>query len=421
MILRVLYHGGSAPQLVGRLGEDLRTGRIFFEYDAAWLGTGRELSPFHLPCALGTRPSSHDQTAFENLHGLFWDTLPDHWGRLVWEKYLGASGLDPAGISPLGRLAYAGSRAVGALGYEPEAHRGSEDKKLAEAIQLARLDRDAARLAAEEKSTPSALLFLLQAGASAGGAKPKALLYFDDSMDAPSFFPGKERSPWIVKFSSVPHTHKDSREEGRVEYAYALMAHAAGLCVPESRLLEIETPKGKRALFAVRRFDLPGNGVRLHQHTLAGLRHIHHQAPGFSYEIIADTLLRVTGDRREIRELARRAAFNLLAGNRDDHSKNFSLLMDATGQWRQAPAYDLTPSPGPGRQGIHVASLNASQSPGQRDFLDFAKRVDLPDAGEIFEKVRQAVCDWPVFAKQAGLREVHIKKIARFHHSDRGN
>ncbi len=98
MILRVLYHGGPAPQLVGRLGEDSHTGRIFFEYDAAWLKTGHELSPFHLPHSLGTLPSSHDQPAFENLHGLFWDTLPDHWGRLVWERYVAAAGLDPAGI-----------------------------------------------------------------------------------------------------------------------------------------------------------------------------------------------------------------------------------------------------------------------------------------------------------------------------------
>ena len=415
MILRVLYHGGSAPQLVGRLGEDPRTGQNFFEYDAAWLKTGRELSPFHLPHSLGTLPSSHNQPAFENLHGLFWDTLPDHWGRLVWERYVTAAGLDPAVISPLGRLAYAGSRAVGALGYEPEAPMGSDDDKLAEAIHLAALDRNASRLAAEQSSTPSELLSLLQAGASAGGAKPKALLYLDDSTNAPFLLPGKERSAWVVKFSSVPHTHKDSREEGRVEYAYALMATAAGIRMPESRLLEINTPKGKRALFAVRRFDRPVDGARLHLHTLAGLRHIHHQAPGFSYEIIADTLLRVTGDRRELRELARRAAFNILAGNRDDHAKNFSLLMDSSGQWSQSPAYDITPSPGPGRQGIHVASVNGSATPTKQDFLSFGKRAELDDAEEIFEKASDAVHNWPSFAKQAELRDAKIKIISKSH------
>jgi serine/threonine-protein kinase HipA len=157
------------------------------------------------------------------------------------------------------------------------------------------------------------------------------------------------------------------------------------------------------------------DGARLHLHTLAGLRHIHHQAPGFSYEIIADTLLRVTGDRRELRELARRAAFNILAGNRDDHAKNFSLLMDSSGQWSQSPAYDITPSPGPGRQGIHVASVNGSATPTKQDFLSFGKRAELDDAEEIFEKARDAVRSWPSFAKQAGLRDANIKKIARFH------
>lgn len=414
MILRVLYYGDPAPRLVGRLGEDSRTGRIFFEYDAAWLKSGRELSPFYLPLSLGTAPSSHDQTAFENLHGLFWDTLPDHWGHLVWERYVTATGLDAAGISPLGRLDYAGSRAVGALGYEPEALPGSDDEGLAEAIQLAAMDRNASKLAAEQSSTSAELFSLLQAGAFAGGAKPKALLYLDDSTNETFLFPGKGRSPWVVKFSTVPHTHKDSREEGRVEYAYALMVAAAGIRMPESRLLEIKTPKGKRALFAVRRFDRPVNRAKLHQHTLAGLRHIHHQAPEFSYEIIADSILRVTGDRRELRELARRAAFNILAGNRDDHAKNFSLLMHPNGEWSQSPAYDITPSPGPGRQGIHVASLNGSSIPSRQDFLSFAKRLQLDDANEIFEKVCEAVRNWPVFAKQAGLREASIKKISEF-------
>ena len=160
------------------------------------------------------------------------------------------------------------------------------------------------------------------------------------------------------------------------------------------------------------------DGARLHLHTLAGLRHIHHQAPGFSYEIIADTLLRITGDRRELRELARRAAFNILAGNWDDHAKIFSLLMDSTGQWSQSPAYDITPSPGPGRQGIHVASLNESATPTKPDFLSFAKRAQLDDADEIFEKASDVVRRWPDFAKQAGLRDANIKKIACFHNSN---
>lgn len=165
----------------------------------------------------------------------------------------------------------------------------------------------------------------------------------------------------------------------------------------------------------MRRFDRPVNGAKLHQHTLAGLRHIHHQPPGFSYEIIADTILRVTGDRRELRELARRAAFNILAGNRDDHAKNFSLLMHPNGEWSQSPAYDITPSPGPGRQGIHVASLNGSSTPSRQDFLSFAKRLQLDDANEIFDKACEAVRNWPVFAKQAGLREANIKKVSKLH------
>jgi serine/threonine-protein kinase HipA len=113
--------------------------------------------------------------------------------------------------------------------------------------------------------------------------------------------------------------------------------------------------------------------------------------------------------------LARRAAFNILAGNRDDHAKNFSLLMDSSGQWSQSPAYDITPSPGPGRQGIHVASVNGSATPTKQDFLSFAKRAEVNDAEEIFKKVSEAVHCWPNFAKQAGLRDANIKKISQSH------
>jgi len=130
---------------------------------------------------------------------------------------------------------------------------------------------------------------------------------------------------------------------------------------------------------------------------------------------IADSLLRITGERRELRELARYAAFNILGGNRDDDAKIFSLLMDSSGQWSQSPAYDITASPGPGRQGIHVASVNGSATPTQQDFLSFGKRAELDDAEEIFEKARDSVRNWPSFAKQAGLRDAKIKRISKSH------
>ena len=132
------------------------------------------------------------------------------------------------------------------------------------------------------------------------------------------------------------------------------------------------------------------------------------------YEIIADTLRWITGDHRKLRELARRAAFNIQAGNWDDHAKNFSLFMDSTGQWSQSPAYDITPSPGPGRQGIHVASLKRSATRSKKDFLALAKRAQLNDTDEIFEKASDAVRRWPDFAEQSGRRNASIKTFAHW-------
>ena len=189
------------------------------------------------------------------------------------------------------------------------------------------------------------------------------------------------------------------------------MARACWIVMPRTRLFEIDTPKGRRGLFAVRRFDRPEHGETLHVHTVSGLRHIHHHDHGFSYEVVVDTLLRMTGNFREVDQLFRRAAFNVLAGNCEDHSKNFAFLMSADGQWSQSPAYDLTPTPCPARRGTHVASLNGTPAPTLSELQAFGAGCGIPDAPEILDQVRLAISRWAELADAAGLRRTLRQRV----------
>ena len=255
MILRVHFAGGvagsdadAADPLVGRLADDA-DGTIWFQYDAAWLRSGWDVSPVNLPFAAQPVPGPAPGVRgalFNGLHGVFYDSLPDYWGGLLLDERLKQAGVDPEAASPLVRLSYLGSGSMGALRYMPEA--GTLDARVSQAVTLAQVDREASRLLEGRlaEGTPEELLALVQAGSSAGGAKPK--VHASISGDRIHF--GSEIPPgfeaWIIKLSDVPAGHKDSKQSGRVEYAYSLMAKAAGIEMPEARLFEVEAKHGKR-------------------------------------------------------------------------------------------------------------------------------------------------------------------------------
>jgi serine/threonine-protein kinase HipA len=391
---------GDGQHVVGTLAEQER--RIYFEYDAGFLRSPLPLSPFKLP----PRPGlfEHTERDFAAVFGVFSDSLPDGWGLLLMDREFRKQGLDPRALTPLDRLAYIGTRGMGALTYHPPAAAGEEDQGLG--IDLDALARQAERVL--EGSAEEVLPALRIAGGSPGGARPKVLVGVSDDgriISGTSALPPGFRH-FLVKFGGKD----DPPDVGAVEAAYARMAESAGIGVPPTRLFE--TPDGGR-YFGAERFDREGN-QRVHMHTLGGLLHASHRVPSVDYEGFLKATLILTRDQRQVEEAFRRMVFNVLAHNRDDHVKNFSYLMGRDGAWRLTPAYDLVFSEGPG--GEHtMAVAGEARRPAERDMLRVAETCDLGPrrALEIVQEVRSGVAEWPAAARAAGVSSETMRRIEK--------
>lgn len=378
---------------VGMIVPSPRPGVYAFRYDPSFLSAGIEIAPLGMP--VRREPYAFpDWTAdaFCGLPPIFADSLPDSFGAGLVDLWLSEHGLSRDEITPLDRLAYIGRRAMGALCYEPD--RGP--RATPSSLVLRTLVESARRAANGELAAlpgDDALRAILRLGSSAGGAQAKAVVgwnradgrfVFGDG-DLPDGF-----EHWIVKF-----TPKEYPWRGEREMAMNGAAAAAGISTPEARLVEVD---GIRH-FMVRRFDRDGPR-RHHLATFAALAHIPPGAPTGqrSYEQLfaaADALGLPWEDREE---LFRRMAFNVLAGECDDHVKNFSFLLREGGAWRLAPAYDLTGSAFPSADpwsahgGVHQLSICGKISDiGEDDLLRVADRFGIGTAPDVLAPVRAAV------------------------------
>lgn len=374
--------------VVGSLAE--ARGGIFFEYSAGFLASGHELSPFHLPLGPGVRARDASAPTMR-LHGLFEDSLPDHWGRRVMMAWFRERGTPEHAVTPLMMLAYVGRRAMGALDYTP-----ALDVPPPGDVDLPLLYAAAAE--AETRGVVD-LDLLARVGSSAGGARPKALLLLPDSgRGAPRAgdSPAEGYSPWIVKFD----TTRDA-VAGPLEEAYARMARAAGIDLPETRLVETKSESGLRRHFAVRRFDRDG-AVRLHHHTLGGL--LHAGGGDLDYQTLLRATRRLTKDEREVWRAYRRAVFNVLAGNRDDHAKNHGFIYrDRT--WTLGPAYDLTFTGARQMPERGMAVCGERRTAGVEHLAKLAatESLDAKQARAVIDEVRAALAKWRTFADEAGV------------------
>jgi serine/threonine-protein kinase HipA len=375
--------------------------RSYFEYAPEFLAAPLLVSPFHLMANSGVIAAPRDP--FDGLHGLFNDSLPDGWGRLLLDRRLQRAGIDYHALTPLDRLSAVGTSGMGALSYIPE---------LSEDIEAAGdLDWFVDQVALVQAQADAADLDALQ-GAQGGsaGARPKIMIGFDRAQDSLVFDYGQRLAPsferWIVKSRSSD----DPADIGAEEQAYALMACAAGIDMAETRLFK--TRKGNR-LFATRRFDRTPSGC-LHMHTASGLLNASHREPSVTYQMLHKLTLLMTRDSVQVLQMFRRMVFNVLARNRDDHAKNHAFLMGANGEWRLSPAYDLTYSSGPG--GEHSADIaGEGREPGTQHMLKVAKAASISarTAQEIIDEVRTAVDRWPDFAAEAELPSSRTKELDR--------
>lgn len=387
---------------------ELENGRILFEFAERFRGLGLEISPIHLPLSLAG-PVAFDELrrtpAFAGLPGVLADALPDAFGNKVIRAYFAARGQTDRAMSPVQRLLYIGDRALGALRFEPKVDVPTRPAEL-QSLEIQSLVQDARSIVAG--SAEVAVPEIYRIGASAGGMRPKALVHYDPragsirSGHAP--LAAGER-PCILKFDGVGD---GSSTEGlgptqpfhRIEAAYMEMARAAGIAAAPTELLHA----GPHAHLLIDRFDRE-DGQPLHQHTLGGLLHLDYNDPGASsYEEYLRSVLRLGMAYASTEEAYRRALFNVVAVNQDDHVKNLSFHMRPDGSWQLTPAYDLTFARGEGFTRRHQMRL--------RDKTEGITRADLLALGEEFsinrparelERIEDAVSGWPSFA---GAQEV---------------
>lgn len=364
--LRVTLRG----ELVGTLAQT-EDGVLAFQYADSWIEDGFSLSPFSLP--LERKVFVAKPHPLDGVFGVFDDSLPDGWGRLLVDRTLREHGIDPFSIGPLARLAIVGKSGMGALEYEPEV-------RLAASSALGDLDEIAAACAkvfATDYSDDLDALFVL--GGSSGGARPKILTTID----------GKD---WIVKF---PSSH-DSNNIGAEEFALAGAARACGIVVPPVRLLPSRRCSG---YFAIRRFDRArdqyDNTYKVHMASVGALLETSHRTPSLDYDLLMRLTLRLTDDMEEAARLFRLMSFNVLVGNRDDHAKNFTFLHeDSFDSWTLSPAYDLTRNSG--MNGEHATMVNGKGSGITReDLLAVGTRAGLPPRAtrSMLDEVEEAVRD----------------------------
>lgn len=385
-----VYLSGQATddRLVGVLAESDH--RIYFEYDADFLKNPLWLSPFKLP--LQPEVLEHRERSFGPLFGLFDDSLPDGWGLLLMDRYFRKHGITPEAISPLDRLAYMGTRSMGALSYHPVTQL---DDKMDVSFELHDLAQDSYGVL--EGSAVDVLPQLMIAGGSPGGARPKVLVGVcgDKVISGVDMLPD-QYSAWIIKF----YSKRDAVEDGRIEYAYSNMARAAGIVMPETRLFS--TPKGE-AFFGIKRFDRKNN-QRIHVHTFGNLIHSNFRIPGCDYEQLIKTTRILTKNQVDVLTVFCQMVFNVLAHNRDDHVKNFAYLLNDKNEWHSTPAYDLTFTYGPG--GEHSMMIaGEGRSPQKEHIMQVASGAGISDklAQEIIDKVAVAISKWKIFADEAGL------------------
>jgi len=379
---------GYDGQKVGTLAE--ARGGIFFEYDAQFIATAHELSPLNLELGSGLRSRG---SSGMRLPGLFEDSLPDQWGERLMREWFRRQGFVSHSITPLMMLAYVGRRGMGALVYEPElpsAHGG-------ERVNLRDLHDAAMQV---ETSGTIDLDVLAEVGTSAGGARPKALIGLPRTGSEGILAGAGELPPshdaWMVKLDT-----SDNAADGVMEEAYALMARAAGVDMPPTRLLESTHGDNVRHHFAVKRFDREGR-ERIHHHTLAAMCHI----PGcdLDYETMLRVTRRITHDEREVWRAYRRAVFNVLASNRDDHGKNHGFLY-RNREWKLGPAYDVTfRSPRQlSERGMAVCGERRNAGRKHLAALAESEALDRRAALAVIEEVAAALARWHEFASQANV------------------
>ena len=400
-----------------------------FQYDSLFARSGIEISPVTMP--LGDRvyvfPDLPLKT-FHGLPGLLADSLPDRFGNALIDAWLATQGRTPDSFNAVERLCYTGERGMGALEFVPASGPRPQQTKKLEIDALVKLASEVLSQRRNLKTTfasarrKNALNDILRVGTSAGGARAKAVIAWNretNEIRSGQIGAGKGFDYWLLKFDGVGGNKDKELEDptgyGVIEYAYYLMAKAAGVTMSECRLLE----EGGRRHFMTRRFDRLDGGEKLHMQSLCAMAHFDfNNAGAYGYEQAFLVIRQLNLPMAAVEEQFRRMAFNIVARNRDDHVKNIAFLMDKAGQWSLAPAFDVIYSYNPDGDWTarHQMTMNGKHDGFTlADFRACGKSALLKrgQAEAIVEEVRAAVAKWPDFAEQAKVMDKWRQQIQR--------
>lgn len=391
-----------------------------FEYADSFVGGGLEPSPILMPVRAGRVYSFSDigRETFKGLPGLIADSLPDTYGRALFDRWLALTGRSSG--NAVETLCFLGKRCMGALEFEPamDAPYGKDVRieldSLVEVASeaLAEKEEFGANLNADKKA---AIAEIVRLGTSAGGQRAKAIIAYNDQtgevrsgqIEAPEGF-----DYYLIKLDGVTAEagFRETQNFGRLEYSFSRLVKNCGIDMSECRLIE----ENSRAHFLTKRFDR-SNGGKVHMQTLCAIAHYDYRMPrSFSYEQAFNIMRALRLPYSQAQEMFRRMVFNVVVRNQDDHTKNISFLMDRTGKWRLSPAYDMgyAYNPDGGWTSQHQMSVNGKfDNITRADLIEFAKRNNIKDAGEIIDTVIECSAKWPTIARECEVPQKMIDAI----------
>jgi serine/threonine-protein kinase HipA len=408
-------------ELVGAVLWDKATGYATFEYDPAFLRKGWELAPLQMPLSAARTPFSFPALrkkadpsldTFKGLPGLLADALPDRYGNELINLWLAQQGRPADSMNPVEMLCFIGKRGMGALEFEPTTIPESKHTFSVEIDSLAdiaqrMLSKKEAFITSLSEDDREAVADILRIGTSAGGARPKAVIAYNEKTgevrsgqtNAPKGF-----SHWLIKLDGVSDVQLgESKGYGRVEMAYHNMATACGIDMMPSKLLE----ENGRAHFMTKRFDRGDGNVKHHIQTFCAMKHFDYNVvTSYSYEQLFQTMRELRLPYPDAEQMFRRMVFNVLARNCDDHTKNFAFRLQMDGKWELAPAYDICHAYRPDHRWVsqHALSINGKRKDiTKADLLALASSINVKKVDAIISEVASAVDRWADFADEVGV------------------
>lgn len=387
-----------------------------FEYDAQFAGKGIEPSPLMMPVQQGRIYSfgNLNRETFNGLPGMLADSLPDTYGRALFDKWLTLTGRTVG--NPIETLCFLGQRCMGALEFEPATGPASADMKI-EIDSLVEVAKEALSKKEEfganlDIDRKAAIAEILRLGTSAGGQRAKAIIAYNK--DTGEVRSGQVPAPegfdyYLIKLDGVSAEagFKETENFGRLEYSFSLLAKECGIEMTDCSLIE----ENGRAHFLTKRFDR-ANGEKIHMQTLCGMAHYDFRLRrAYSYEQAFNVMRRLRLPYSQAEEMFLRMVFNVVIRNQDDHTKNISFLMDKTGKWTLSPAYDIgfAYNPKGSWTDTHQMSINGKfDDITRRDLLVCAAANNIKNAAEIIDKVCETTAKWPEMAKNCGVPQEMI-------------